>query len=99
MVIPQNIDLGGLLVIAVALVCLCLVGLLLMFGLQFLGSIFGVVFGLVDIVGSLIGGGPVSWCGCLVLVFVCVLCAGGALLITNCNANPGAMNFCLLLPR
>lgn len=91
----QNVDLGTLLFLAIGGVFLCVIGLLLFFGLQVLGTSLNAFFGLF---ATLVTGGPVVWCGCLVVIFVCLFAVGGALLITTCNANPSAMNFCMLVP-
>lgn len=88
-----NMDVGALLLISVVLVFLCVVALLLFFGFQLIGSTF---FNLIELVMTVIGGGPQLWCGCLVLLLACAACAGVALLYSTCSANPSAMNFCLL---
>lgn len=93
----QNIDLGTLLIIAVGLIGLCVVGLLLLFGLQLIGSSLAVVSGIFDLIGGILGGGPVAWCGCLALLFLCGGCALVVWVVTTCNSNPAAMNFCSLL--
>ena len=91
----QNIDIGTLLFLSIGAVFLCVIGLLLFFGLQLLGTTANALFGFF---ATLVTGGPVVWCGCLVVLFICVFIAGGAILITTCNSNPSAMNFCLLFP-
>ena len=92
----QNIDIGSLLFLAIGAIFLCVIGLLLFFGLQVLGTSLNAFFGLF---GALATGGPVVWCGCLALIFVCVFIAGGVILITTCNADPTSINFCLLVPH
>jgi len=89
----QNIDLGTLLFLSIGAVFLCVIGLLLFFGFQILGTTLNAFFGLF---GTLVTGGPAVWCGCLVLLAICVFIAGGAIVITTCNSNPSSMNFCLL---
>jgi hypothetical protein len=89
----QTADMGALLLISIVLVVLCVVGLLVFFGLQIIGTTF---FGLIEVVTGVISGGPAVWCGCLVLLAACGACAGGALLVATCSANPSSMNFCLL---
>ncbi len=88
-----NMDVGALLLISIVLVFLCVVGLLLFFGFQLIGSTLVNVVGLVV---TVVGGGPQMWCGCLVLLLACGACAGLVLLYSTCSANPSAMNFCLL---
>jgi hypothetical protein len=88
-----NIDLGTLLFLSIGAVFLCVIGLLLFFGIQVLGTSLNAVLGLF---GTLVTGGPVVWCGCLVLLGICVVLAGGVIVITTCTANPSSMNFCLI---
>jgi hypothetical protein len=84
-------------VLTLALGCgvLCVVGLLLFFGLQILGTGLHTVVGIVQVLGGIVNGGPIAWCGCLAVIFVCVAVVGGALLFASCKANPTSMNFCL----
>lgn len=89
----QTTDAGTLLLIGIVLVALCLVIPLLLFGLRIIGSS---LFNVVGLVITILSGGPRVWCGCLVLLLACALCAGVALLYSTCNANPSSMNFCLL---
>lgn len=82
--------------------CLCVVGFMLVGGLQLVGGLLGTVSSLVEIVFDVLSGGPVSWCGCLVLIFVCVGGVGGAYLITQALATcgtPQAINLCSLFGR
>jgi hypothetical protein len=91
----QGVDTGSLLLLAIGAVFLCVLGLLLVFGLQVLGT------GLNTFIASvalLLNGGPGVWCGCLVLLLACGACVGGVILMNACNANPTSMNFCLLFP-
>jgi hypothetical protein len=93
--ILQGADLGTLLIASVILVGLCVAGLLLMFGLQLLGTLAG----LLEVFTGFFTGGPIAGCGCVVLLVICVGVAAIAWLVTTCSANPNAMNFCLLVPR
>jgi hypothetical protein len=92
----QNVDLGTLLFLTIGGVFLCVIGLLIFFGLQVLGTSLNAIFGFF---AALVTGGPVVWCGCLVVIFICIFVVGGALLITTCNADASSINFCLLVPR
>ena len=88
--------------IALGCVCLCVVGFVLMSGLQIVGGLLGTVSSVVEIVFDVLSGGPVSWCGCLVLLFVCVGGVGGAYLISQALAScgtPQAINLCSLFGR
>jgi hypothetical protein len=96
--ILQNVDIGTLLLLGVGLAVLCAVGLILFFGLQLIGSAFGVLYGFVQLFSGIVTGGPVAWCGCLMLIFACILCVGTVLLYSTCSANPSAMNFCSIFP-
>ncbi len=95
---PQ-IDTNTLL--TVGLVCggLCVVGLVLSFGLQLVGVTLNTVMSFVGLFGTILNGGPGLWCGCLVLILICGGVVGAAMVVATCNGNPTAMNFCSLLPR
>ena len=102
--LPQSVDINltSALPIILGCVCLCGLGFVLISGLHVIGgflhiftSIFGVVF-------DVLSGGPVSWCGCLVLLVVCIGVAGFAVLVaqglSTCG-TPQAINICTLLGR
>jgi hypothetical protein len=95
----QNLDLGNLLVLTVGAVLLCVVGVVLFFGLQIVGTTFGLFTNFIDLFTDILGGGPIAWCGCLLVLLTCVGCVGIALLAVTCSSNPTAMNFCSLFPR
>ncbi|MCB9454951.1 MAG: hypothetical protein H6671_03065 [Anaerolineaceae bacterium] len=96
--ILQNVDIGTLLLLGAGLAVLCVVGMILFFGLQLIGSAFGVLIGFIELFSGVVTGGPVAWCGCLVLIAACLLCVGTVLLYSTCTANPTAMNFCAIFP-
>ena len=91
----QNANLGSPILLAVGCAVLCVVGLLLFFGLQILGTTLHTVLGLFQVAGGVLNGGPIAWCGCLAVIFVCAGLVGGALLFASCKTNPTSMNFCL----
>lgn len=91
----QNVNVGTPVLLAVGCAVLCVIGLLLFFGLQILGTTLNTVTGLFQLVTGILNGGPVAWCGCLAVLFVCAGVVGGALLFASCKANPTSMNFCL----
>lgn len=95
----QNIDLSTLLVLTVGGVLLCVVGVVLFFGIQIISSTLGLVINFFDLFGDILGGGPLSWCGCLLGLLICAGCAGVGLLAVTCSSNPGSMNFCVFFPR
>lgn len=82
--------------------CLCVVGFILMSGLHIVGGVIGTFSSVIDVVFNILSGGPVSWCGCLVLIFVCIGGVGGAYVITQAMATcgtPQAINLCRLFGR
>jgi hypothetical protein len=94
-----GLDLGSIILIILGIGALCLVGVVLFFGFQVIGSVLGSIVGLFQLVEGVITGGPIAWCGCLVVIFACIACVGGVWAYTACQANPAAMNFCMLFPR
>jgi hypothetical protein len=95
----QNVDIGTLLFISIGCVLLCVFGLVLFFGLQLLGTTLHTFVGLAELFGGIVNGGPVAWCGCALLLFICAGVVGTVVVVVSCNTNPSAMNFCLLLPK
>lgn len=79
---------------------LCVVGLILLFILQFVGGIFAGIMSLFEVVFQVISGGPVAWCGCLVGLLVCCgvfgVIVAFASIFQDCG-TPNAVNFCRLL--
>jgi hypothetical protein len=67
---------------------LCVVGMVLFFGMQMITGIFQAG---VNLFATVIGGGPVSWCGCLVVLILLIGCAGvsiwGVSVLTNCGTT------------
>lgn len=98
MQVLQNVDTGTALLLAIGCVFLCLMGLLVMFGLQIIGTGLNTITGVLQFFGNIINGGPGVWCGCLVLIIGCGGVALIAWVIASCHANPFAMNFCRLVP-
>ena len=92
----QNIDPAHLPYLAVGCALLCLVALVIGFLLQALSGIFDVAVGLFGVVVDMLQGGPVAWCGCLVLLVGLAAAAGAVLLMLNapeaCAEHP--TNFC-----
>lgn len=98
----QNIDGGTVLVIAVGLALLCGVGLVLMLATQVLGNVLGLFTSFLGIFMNIAEGGPVSWCGCIVLIGGCIGCGGLALVLAQTLSTcgtPNAVNFCGLFGR
>lgn len=92
----QNLDPSNLPYVAVGCALLCLVALVIGFLLQAVSGIFDVVFGLFEIVIDMLQGGPVAWCGCLLLLAGLAAAAGAVLLLVfapeACAEFP--TNFC-----
>ena len=95
----QNVDIGTLLFISIGCVLLCVVGLLLFFGLQLLGTTLHTFVGLAQLFSGIVNGGPVAWCGCAFVLFMCVIVVSVAVVAVTCKTNPSTMNFCLLFPK
>jgi hypothetical protein len=95
----QNLDIGLTILV---LAGLCAVGVVLLLLLQVLGTVFGFVFNILEVVGGVIQGGPMAWCGCLVGLLVCGGCGIGIAvtvsLLSSCG-TPDAVNFCSLFGR
>ncbi len=92
----QNIDPAHLPYIAVACALLCVVLVVIALLLQAVSSIFDVVFGLLQVLVEVLQGGPVSWCGCLLVIAGLVACAGATFLFLNAPASCAdhPTNFC-----
>jgi len=91
----QNVDPGTLIFIALGIGLLCVVGIGLILALQFAGNIIGTLFSFFNLFFDVVSGGPIAWCGCLLLIGACGLCGGIAYLAAVCSGG-SAMNFCLL---
>jgi hypothetical protein len=96
----QNVEPGSLLIVALGCGVLCVIGIGLLFSLQIVTSLFGSLLGIFELFGNVFSGGPIAWCGCIVVVFGCIGCALLALwivpLLMSCD-SPNAVNFCQLL--
>lgn len=97
----QNLDPNSILLIIVAGCGLCIVGIILLFGLQLIGGALGALGSVVDIFTGILSAGPLESCGCLVVVGGCGLCglliALAASALNSCGTNP--TNFCALFGR
>ena len=89
-------------VLVVAVVGLCLLGVVLFFVLQLLGTTAGIFANLMQLLMQIISGGPVAWCGCLFVAGSCMICIlvviGGSSMLSSCG-TPNAVNFCALFGR
>lgn len=94
----QNFNANSALTIAAVCGGLCLLAVVLFFGLHIIGGTFGALFGIVELFIHVISGGPVAWCGCLLLLGACTLCSGITIylltsVLPSCG-TPQAVNFC-----
>lgn len=96
----QQIDPALALWITVGCGLLCVVGFVLMSVLQFVGAGLEIVFSVFEFAGQIATGGPIAWCGCLVMMFGCAGCGGFIWIfytvIPNCG-TPQQLNLCRLL--
>ncbi|MCL4248851.1 MAG: hypothetical protein KJ065_11960 [Anaerolineae bacterium] len=92
-------NISGILVVCGVM---CVVGVVLFIALNFLGTIFGLLGGFLELGIDLITGGPVTWCGCLVVLAVLFICGATVLLLGSAFSScgtPNATNLCTLLGR
>lgn len=98
----QNMTPDGAFLLALGCVLLCGVGVLLFLGLQIIGGVFDIVSGVLGLFFDILGGGPVSWCGCLLFLVALFACGGltllGAQALATCG-TPDAVNLCTLFGR
>jgi hypothetical protein len=81
---------------------LCLLGVILFFALQILGTTAGIFAGFMHLLMQVVNGGPLAWCGCLFAVGGCMICflvviVTSSMLSTCGTAN--AVNFCAIFGR
>jgi len=94
--ILQNIDPSLLPYIGVGCALLCVVLIVIGFVLQAVSGCFEVDVGVMEIVVGILQGGPVAWCGCVLLVLGLLGCSGLVFLYLNAPASSAeqATNFC-----
>jgi hypothetical protein len=96
----QGIDSQTAFFLAVGCVLLCGVGIVLFLGLQIIGGIFEIFSSVLSLFFDILGGGPLSWCGCLLFIVLCVGCVGLTLLgiqaLSTCGTQE-AVNLCRLI--
>ena len=95
----QNIDGSTVLIIAVGLALLCGVGVVLLLFSQVLGNVFELFTSVLGIFTGVAEGGPMSWCGCLVLFGGCFVCSILGFILWQTLSTCGttqAVNFCRL---
>jgi hypothetical protein len=96
----QGLNLGDGAVFAVICALLCVVGLVGAFVLQFITGALGTVLGVFELFLEILQGGPIAWCGCLLVVLICGACSFVTLslltIIPQCS-TPDAVNLCRFL--
>lgn len=95
----QGLDLNTLLPVALCCIGILLFGGVIGFVVQFLGFGVQIIGTLLDVVMSIISGGPIAWCGCLVMLFGCAGCGFITLLLASVLPNcgtPNQVNLCRL---
>lgn len=79
---------------------LCVGGVVLFVVLQFLGFGFDILFTALSIVGNVLTGGPIAWCGCMVFICgfgVCAIVTWALVeVVPNCGTSE-ALNVCRFL--
>ncbi len=92
----QNIDPSLLPYIGIGCALLCVVLIVIGFVLQAISGFFDVIVGFVEIALEILQGGPVAWCGCLLLVAGLLAASGLVILYLNAPASCAeqATNFC-----
>lgn len=94
--ILQNLDPTLLPYIGVACGLLCAVIMVLGFVLQVVGGFFDIFIGFFEVFLNILQGGPVAWCGCLMVVCGCIACSGVVFFMLNASSSCAAYptNFC-----
>lgn len=88
--------------VLITIICasLCIVGIIGLFAIQLLTGALQFLVGFVEIFFGILQGGPLAWCGCLVLLFGCGICSiitfSFVSVIPQCS-TPQAVNLCRFL--
>lgn len=95
-----NIDIGGS-GAGLALCCglSCVVIVVLGVGLQVFGVVFQGALGIFELGLEVFAGGPVAWCGCLVVIIGVIACGAIAIAFLNVMGTcgtPDQVNLCRL---
>lgn len=93
-------DPGNLVMLALCCALLCVGGVVLTLGLQIIGGVLDVFTSVFQLFFDILSGGPVAWCGCLLMVVGCAGSVGLAILVSQAISTcgtPQAVNFCRFL--
>ncbi len=78
----------------------CVVAIIIFLGLQVIGGALSAFLGLSELFFNVLAGGPIAWCGCLVFLAICGICAFIVVniltFLPQCSTAE-AVNFCRLL--
>ncbi|MCB9459917.1 MAG: hypothetical protein H6670_09720 [Anaerolineaceae bacterium] len=94
-----NIDLGSSPTLLLCCCGICIVGMIVVFGLQFIGVLIEGLGHFLDIFLGILGGGPFAWCGCLVVLAILAACGIIAIAFFNVLGTcgtPAQVNLCRL---
>lgn len=95
----QTLDWGTLL--PLILICGVILGILVivLVVFQILGGVIGAIGGIFQFFMGILTGGPIAWCGCLVLIGGCGFCGllSIALIRTIQSCDTNYTNFCRIL--
>jgi len=92
----SGIDPSLLPYIGVCCALLCAGIFVIGFILQVVGGFLDIFFGFFEVFFEILQGGPIAWCGCLVLIFGCIGCAGFVFFMLNASVScvEYPTNFC-----
>ncbi len=98
----QNMTPDSAFLLALGCVLLCGVGVFLFLGLQVIGGVLNIFGSFVGLFFDILSGGPVAWCGCLLVIVTLFACVGLALLGSQALSSCGtanAVNLCSFFGR
>lgn len=92
----ENFDVGFI----IAVVC-CLFGVAVIFAVasNFVGAIFGIFNGLLEMGLNVVTGGPEAWCSCFFVALALAACCGITIFVASVAGScgtPDAVRFCEL---
>ncbi len=98
----QNISPDSAFTLALVCALLCGAVILLVMGLQIISGVLDIIGGILGLGLDILGGGPLSWCGCLLLFVGLFACGGLVMLLAQALSTCGtaqAVNLCLIFGR
>lgn len=90
------IEPGLLPYIGIGCALLCAAMVVIGFVLQAVGGFLDVFFGIFEVFLEILQGGPIAWCGCLIVIFGCIGCSGFVFFMLNASTSciEYPTNFC-----